>query len=76
MWRRQGEAKLAGLRETPPRRTDSRILPFPPFPHVNENIAFDVYSPDKYLTGLDIDTRKFHILREEPAFDVATGKVT
>jgi phosphatidylserine/phosphatidylglycerophosphate/cardiolipin synthase-like enzyme len=76
LWNKQGEEKLNALREPTPRRTDPRILPFPPYPHVNANIAFDVYSPDKYLAGLNIDTRKLNILRAEPAFNFADGKVT
>ena len=76
LWNRQGEAKLSGLTKNPQLRMDPRILPFPPYPHVNKNISFDVYKPDAYLLGLGIDTRKFHILRKEPAFDFATGQVT
>lgn len=75
LWEQKATEKLAGLKKDVPQRTDARILPFPPFKHKDTNIAFDIYKPHKFLDGLDIDTRKFKILRHEPAFDFATGEL-
>jgi phosphatidylserine/phosphatidylglycerophosphate/cardiolipin synthase-like enzyme len=76
LWADQSNAKLAGLRNKPPQVSGCRVLPWPPFPHTGTNIAFDVYSSDKYLQGLGIDTRALDVLQRVVDFDFATGKAS
>lgn len=76
IWKQRAKEKVNALKAPRPQLHEARILPFPPIEHTNTNIAFDIYKPGAYLSGLDIDIRNFTIVRAVPEFNFSDGKVT